>query len=76
MELEKGQARTDWSRRPLRQAQLRYALDDVVYLGPLYLHLAGKLSELGREHWLDEDFAQLADPATYLTDPARGPGRV
>lgn len=71
VELEKGQARTDWSRRPLRQVQLRYALDDVVYLGPLYLRLAGKLSELGREHWLDEDFAQLADPATYLTDPAR-----
>ncbi len=68
-ELEKGQSRTDWSQRPLDQEQLRYALDDVIYLGDIYLDLREKLKSLGRETWLQEDFTELADPATYSIDP-------
>lgn len=69
IELEKGQARTDWSYRPLQQSQLRYALDDVVYLGEVYEILLGKLQELGRERWLDEDFEVLTNPETYVVAP-------
>ncbi len=68
-ELEKGHTRTDWSRRPLEQAQLRYALDDVIYLGEIYLKLHDMLCQQGRDDWLQDDFRQLADPATYHNDP-------
>ncbi len=74
--LEKGHARTDWSRRPLEQAQLRYALDDVIYLGPLYLELKSRLEKLGRETWLKEDFDLLADPSTYTVDPLDSWNRI
>ncbi len=67
--LPKDQSRTDWSLRPLDQAQLRYALDDVIYLGQLYTEMRGSLSERDRLQWLAADFADLADPATYLPDP-------
>lgn len=67
--LEKGHSRTDWSRRPLDNAQLRYALDDVIYLCDLYLELKRRLQEQNREHWLQDDFDQLADPKTYDPDP-------
>jgi len=68
-ELEKGHSRTDWSRRPLSQEQLRYALDDVIYLGDIYTDISGRLKKLGRESWLQEDFDELTDPATYSIDP-------
>ena len=42
-ELEKGHSRTDWSRRPLSQDQLRYALDDVIYLGDIYTNITKRL---------------------------------
>ncbi|WP_428610303.1 ribonuclease D [Sedimenticola sp.] len=67
--LEKGHSRTDWSRRPLDEAQLRYALDDVIYLGELYLKLKQMLQAEGREGWLQDDFDQLANPDTYSNPP-------
>ncbi len=69
LELEKGHSRTDWSRRPLSQEQLRYALDDVIYLGEIYTNILEQLRRLGREAWLQEDFNALTDPATYNIDP-------
>ncbi len=68
-ELEKGHSRTDWSRRPLSQDQLRYALDDVIYLGDIYLNITDRLDQLGRNTWLQEDFDTLTDPTTYRVDP-------
>lgn len=68
-ELDKGHSRTDWSQRPLNREQLRYALDDVIYLGDIYLEISARLKSLGRESWLQEDFAELASPATYTIDP-------
>ncbi len=68
--LEKGQARTDWSRRPLSEAQLHYAADDVRYLGPLYQQLHGELVSRGRSGWMQEELAALADPDLYRTLPA------
>jgi ribonuclease D len=53
--LEKGETRSDWLRRPLSESQLRYAADDVLYLGAAHAQLATRLRELGREHWLAEE---------------------
>jgi len=67
--LEKGQARTDWTRRPLSAAQLAYAADDVRWLLPLAERLEAKLDALGRSAWLFEDLQRLVDPALYRLDP-------
>ncbi len=69
VELPKDQSRTDWSARPLNTDQIRYALDDVIYLGQLYLQMRGSLSDRERLQWLAADFAELANPATYEPDP-------
>ncbi len=66
IELAKGHARTDWSIRPLQEAQLRYALDDVIYLCDLYLQLKKRLEHQGRDRWLQKDFDYLAEPTTYV----------
>ena len=71
VDLPKDQSRTDWSLRPLEQAQVRYALDDVIYLGRIYTDMRGRLSDRERLQWLATDFADLADPATYLPAPMR-----
>ena len=63
--LQKDQARTDWSLRPLDQRQLDYALDDVIYLADIYLILNKTLSETGRSDWLTEEYAEFEDPQTY-----------
>ncbi len=69
VDLPKDHSRTDWSRRPLGEGQIRYALDDVIYLGKVYLQMRGQLSELNRLQWLVDDFAELANPATYRSVP-------
>jgi ribonuclease D len=69
IELPKDQTRTDWSQRPLDAHQQRYALDDVVYLGQLYLHIRGHLFDRERLQWLAADFATLVDPHTYFPEP-------
>jgi ribonuclease D len=69
VELPKDQTRTDWSQRPLDDRQRRYALDDVVYLGQIYLHMRGHLFDRERLQWLAADFATLTDPHTYFPDP-------
>lgn len=63
--LDKVHARTDWTRRPLSPEQLRYAADDVIYLGAIYQKLLARLDQLGRLDWLEDDFAELTDPALY-----------
>ena len=68
--LDKSQARTDWTRRPLSPAQLSYAADDVRWLLALAARLEERLAALGRLAWFHEDTALLADPALYRLDPA------
>lgn len=69
VDLPKDHSRTDWSRRPLGEGQLRYALDDVIYLGQAYQKIHQQLENLGRLGWLENDFAQLCDERNYTADP-------
>lgn len=57
--LAKGETRSDWLRRPLSEAQLEYAADDVIHLGALYHELDARLCAQGRRDWLDQDCARL-----------------
>ncbi len=61
---------TDWSRRPLKQRQIDYALADVTYLWKIYETLSRQLEKSGRSGWLDEELAILTNPATYDADIA------
>jgi ribonuclease D len=65
----KGYAVTDWSRRPMSEKQLKYALFDVVYLRRLYDTLTGKLKQNGRLDWALEECNLLADADYYYRDP-------
>jgi ribonuclease D len=68
--LDKAQARTDWSRRPLQTSQLSYAADDVRYLAEIYPKISERLSELGRLEWLNSEFAEYERADRYQNDPA------
>jgi len=60
---------TDWSRRPLTDAQKTYALADVTHLRQIYEFLAAKLEETGRHKWVAEELQILTNPDTYITAP-------
>ena len=68
--LDKTSRFTDWSRRPLTDAQKEYALADVTHLRVIYEWLAAQLAKNGRSHWVGEELAVLTDPETYTTLPA------
>ncbi|HEX2463299.1 MAG TPA: ribonuclease D [Thermoanaerobaculia bacterium] len=74
--LAKEETRSDWTARPLTDAQLEYAARDVAYLLPLHSHLLDRLRERGRESWAREEFARLLDPARYEVEPAEAFRRV
>ncbi len=57
--LAKGETLTEWRRRPLTPAQIRYAYDDVRYLLPAWQKLSARLEALGRSAWAREEFARL-----------------
>lgn len=63
--VDKEHARTDWSKRPLDPEQVVYAENDVRYLIPMYQQQMKQLKELGRESWLEADFASLTDTELY-----------
>ena len=63
--LGKGQQRTDWSKRPLSQAQLSYAAGDVAYLAKIYPLMIDRLAKLDRQNWLEVDLEKLAQPERY-----------
>jgi len=68
--IDKGQTRTDWSRRPLTPEQLAYAADDVHHLLQLHTELATALESRGRAAWLAEETVAFEDPALYQTEPS------
>ena len=69
-DLDKSSRFTDWSRRPLSEAQSTYALADVTHLRVIYEHLSADLKRSGRQKWVEEELAILLDPETYITRPA------
>jgi ribonuclease D len=69
--LNKAHTRADWSKRPLTEAQIEYAADDVIYLCQIYQIMIQKLTELGRLDWLKQDFAELENPALYSVAPEK-----
>lgn len=69
VDLDKSQTRTDWLKRPLTQKQIDYAADDVRYLAKIYPLQKDKLTVLGRQNWLDDDFQFLSSNSTYAPSP-------
>ncbi|WP_188579196.1 ribonuclease D [Azorhizobium oxalatiphilum] len=67
--LDKSSRFTDWSRRPLSQAQLTYAVADVTHLRDVYRKLMSDLETRGRVDWMGEEMNVLTSPATYRQDP-------
>ena len=76
VQIDKSSRFTDWSRRPLTDKQLHYALSDVTHLRGVYEKLQARLDESGREPWLAEEMKVLTDFDTYQTDPSRAWARV
>ena len=74
--LDKTSRFTDWSRRPLTDAQSEYALADVTHLRVIYEWLAKQLEKNGRQRWVQEELALLCDPATYTVHPDEAWQRV
>ncbi len=68
--LDKTSRFTDWSRRPLTDAQMVYALADVTHLRVVYEHLAAQIAKTGRQQWVEEELSVLTDPATYTVIPS------
>ena len=75
-QVDKSSRFTDWSRRPLSDAQKTYALADVTHLRKIYEHLAAELDKTGRSHWVTEELQILTDPATYDIRPEEAWRRV
>ena len=67
--IDKSSRFTDWSRRPLSEAQLVYAESDVTHLRDIYLALKADLAASGRESWVAEEMAVLNSPGTYEVKP-------
>ncbi|WP_108482460.1 ribonuclease D [Oceaniglobus ichthyenteri] len=67
---------TDWSRRPLSDAQKVYALADVTHLRGVYEYLAAELEKSGRTAWVEEELGVLTDPGTYTVEPDEAWRRV
>jgi len=67
--LDKSSRFTDWSRRPLTQAQAEYALADVTHLRAIYEFLSTQLKKTGREAWVAEEAQALINPETYISRP-------
>jgi len=67
--LDKSHRFTDWTRRPLSDAQLAYAVSDVTHLRDVYVKLAADLDKRGRTEWMREEMRVLTSPDTYRMEP-------
>ena len=67
--LDKSSRFTDWTRRPLSDAQLTYAISDVTHLRDVYLKLSTDLEQRGRADWLHDEMRVLTSPETYRMEP-------
>jgi len=69
--LDKSHRFTDWTRRPLTDAQVAYAVSDVTHLRDVYLKLAADLDKQSRSNWVEAEMDVLTSPETYRADPER-----
>src|ERR1700733_13058047 len=67
--LDKSNRFTDWTRRPLSEAQLTYAISDVTHLRDVYHALVEDLGRRGRADWVEDEMQVLTSPETYRMDP-------
>ena len=67
--LDKSHRFTDWTRRPLSEAQLAYAISDVTHLRDVYLALVDDLKRRGRADWVEDEMRVLTSPDTYRMEP-------
>ncbi len=67
--LDKSHRFTDWTRRPLSDAQLAYAISDVTHLRDVYLALVEDLKRRGRADWVEDEMRVLTSPDTYRMEP-------
>ena len=74
--IDKGETRSNWIKRPLRPAQLKYAALDVCLLPMMYRQLRSQLLELGRLEWLQEDCTRLLNKARTASDPTQSWKRI
>ena len=65
IDLSKSHSRADWTRRPLPQQQLDYAVDDVIYLAQMYPKMVNQLESLDRLTWLNQEWIDLTNPHLY-----------
>ncbi|RFB04010.1 ribonuclease D [Parvularcula marina] len=68
-QVDKGSRFTDWSKRPLSDKQLTYALGDVTHLVDAYEALVKELKDAGRMAWIEEEMKVLDEPTLYFTAP-------
>jgi ribonuclease D len=74
--LDKSSRFTDWSRRPLSDAQKTYALADVTHLRIIYENLAAELQKTNRARWVEEELQILTNPDTYESHPEEAWKRI
>jgi len=70
LSIDKGARFTDWSRRPLTDRQIEYAIGDVTHLAEIFPKILRKLIKTGRGVWLNAEMEKLADPENYRNDPS------
>jgi len=76
VEISKSHTRADWTKRPLADAFLHYAVEDVEYLLPAYDILKGRLQQAGRLTWAEQDSTMLLDDSLYVADASQAVSRL
>lgn len=74
--IDKSSRFTDWSRRPLSDKQISYALSDVTHLRDAYRKLSAELEKNDRASWLEAEMTILTSTSTYEADPALAYRRI
>lgn len=74
--IDKGARFTDWSRRPLTERQIEYAIGDVTHLSKIFPKILKRLIKTQRGAWLDAEMEKLADPSNYIVDPGTSWKRI
>ncbi|MCJ2181293.1 ribonuclease D [Novosphingobium sp. 1949] len=74
--IDKGARFTDWSRRPLTERQIEYAIGDVTHLSKIFPKILKRLIKTERGSWLDQEMEKLANPEHYRNDPTQAWRRI